>query len=65
MIKLTELYKQREQLHQKQELLEEWMDYFDEIKLHALADQIEDDLDRLIHLRYVVQTQINKLEVAK
>ena len=65
MTKLTELYKQREKLHQKQELLEKWMDYFDEIKLHALADQIEDDLDRLIHLRYVVQTQINKLEVAK
>lgn len=65
MTKLTELYKQREQLHQKQELLEEWMDYFDEIKLHALADQIEDDLDRVIQLQYVLQTQINKLEGVK
>lgn len=65
MTKLTELYKQREQLYQKQELLEEWMDYFDEIKLHALADQIEDDLDRVIQLQYVLQTQINKLEGVK
>lgn len=65
MTKLTELYQKRDELTQTQATLEMWMDYFDEIKLHALADQIEDDLDRLIHLRYVVQTQINKLEVAK
>lgn len=65
MTKLTELYKQKEELTQKQKVLEAWMDYFDEIKLHALADQIEDDLDRVIQLQYVLQTQINKLEVAK
>lgn len=41
------------------------MDYFDEIKLYALADQIEDDIDLVINSLYVVQTQINKLEGAK
>ena len=62
MTKLTELYKQREKLHQKQELLETWMDYFDDIKLYELAEQAEDDLDRVIQSKYVIQTQINKLE---
>lgn len=65
MTKLTELYKQKEELTQKQTVLEAWMDYFDEIELYALAEQKEDDLDRVIQLQYVLQTQINKLEGAK
>lgn len=62
MTKLTELYKQKEELTQKQTVLEAWMDYFDEIELYALAEQKEDDLDRVIQSKYVIQTQINKLE---
>lgn len=62
MTKLTELYQQRDELTQKQELLEMWMDYFDDIKLHALAEQTEDDLDHVIQSKYVIQTQINRLE---
>ena len=62
MTKLTELYQKRDELNKKQELLEAWMDYFDDIKLYALADQTEDDLDRVIQSHYVIQTQINKLE---
>ena len=65
MTKLTELYKQREKLHQKQTLLEAWMEYFDEIELYTLAKQKEDEIDCIIQLRYVIQTQINKLEEAK
>lgn len=62
MTKLTELYKQRDELTKTQALLEMWMDYFDDIKLYALAEQTEDDLDRVIQSHYVIQTQINKLE---
>ena len=62
MTKLTELYQKRDELNQKQELLEAWMDYFDDITLYALAEQTEDDLDRVIQSHYVIQTQINKLE---
>ena len=62
MTKLTELYQKRDELNKKQELLEAWMDYFDDIKLYALAEQTEDDLDRVIQSKYVIQTQINKLE---
>lgn len=62
MTKLTELYQKRDELNQKQELLEMWMDYFDDIKLYALAEQTEDDLDRVIQSKYVIQTQINRLE---
>lgn len=65
MTMLTELYKQKEELNQKQALLEMWMDYFDDIKLYALADQTEDDLDRVIQSKYVIQTQINRLEKLK
>ena len=65
MTKLTELYNYKKELKQKQAILEEWMDYCDEIKLYALADQMEDDIDLVINSLYVVQTQINKLEVAK
>lgn len=65
MTMLTELYKQKEELNQKQALLEMWMDYFDDIKLYALADQAEDDLDRVIQSKYVIQTQINRLEKLK
>lgn len=65
MKKLTELYNHKKELKQKQALLEEWMDYFDEIKLYALADQTEDDIDLVVNSLYVVQTQINKLEGAK
>lgn len=62
MTKLTELYQKRDELTQKQELLEMWMDYFDDIELYALAEQTEDDLDRVIQSKYVIQTQISKLE---
>lgn len=62
MTKLTELYQKRDELNQKQELLEAWMDYFDDIELYALAEQTEDDLDRVIQSKYVIQTQISKLE---
>lgn len=62
MTKLTELYQKRDELNQKQELLESWMDYFDDIELYALAEQTEDDLDRVIQSKYVIQTQISKLE---
>lgn len=65
MTKLTELYNQKKELTQKQATLEEWMDHFDDIKLYALADQTEDDIDLVINALYVVQTQINKLEGAK
>ncbi|QOI68872.1 hypothetical protein phi9184_ORF053 [Enterococcus phage 9184] len=65
MTMLTELYKQKEELNQKQAILEMWMDYFDDIKLYALADQTEDDLDRVIQSKYVIQTQINRLEKLK
>lgn len=65
MTKLNELYKQKEELTQKQTVLEAWMDYFDDIELYALAEQTEDDLDSVIQLQYVLQTQINKLEGAK
>ena len=61
MTKLTELYKQKEKLTQTQAALETWMDYFDDIKLYALAEQAEDDLDRVIQSHYVIQTQINKV----
>lgn len=62
MTKLTELYQKRDELTQTQATLEMWMDYFDDIKLYALAEQTEDDLDRVIQSHYVIQTQINKLE---
>ena len=62
MTKLTELYQKRDELTQTQAILEAWMDYFDDIKLYALAEQTEDDLDRVIQSHYVIQTQINKLE---
>lgn len=62
MTMLTELYKQKEELNQKQVLLKAWMDYFNDIKLYALAEQTEDDLDHVIQLKYVIQTQINRLE---
>ena len=62
MTKLTELYQKRDELTQTQATLEMWMNYFDDIKLYALAEQTEDDLDRVIQSHYVIQTQINKLE---
>lgn len=65
MSKLNELYKQKEELTQTQTVLEAWMYYFDDIELYALAEQIEDDLDSVIQLQYVLQTQINKLEGVK
>lgn len=65
MTKVEELYNYKKELKQKQAMLEEWMDYCDEIKLYALADQMEDDIDLVINSLYVVQTQINKLEVVK
>lgn len=65
MTKLEELYNHKKELKQQQATLEEWMDHFDDIKLYALADQMEDDIDLVINSLYVVQTQINKLEVAK
>ena len=62
MTKLTELYQKIDELTQTQATLEAWMDYFDDIELYALAEQKEDDLDRVIQSKYVIQTQINKLE---
>lgn len=62
MTKLTELYQKRDELTQTQATLEMWMNYFDDIKLYALAEQTEDYLDRVIQSKYVIQTQINKLE---
>ena len=62
MTKLTELYQKRDELTQTQATLEMWIDYFDDIELYALAEQTEDDLDRVIQSHYVIQTQINKLE---
>lgn len=65
MTKLTELYNYTKELKQKQAMLEEWMEYCDDIKLYALADQMEDEIDLVINSLYVVQTQINKLEEEK
>lgn len=65
MTKLEELYNRKKELKQRQATLEEWMDHFDDIKLYALADQMEDDIDLVINSLYVVQTQIYKLEEEK
>lgn len=65
MKKLEGLYNHKKELKQKQAMLEELMDYFDDIKLYALADQMEDDIDLVINSLYVVQTQINKFEVVQ
>ena len=65
MTKLEELYNRKKELKQQQVTLEEWMDHFDDIKLYALADQMEDDIDLVINSLYVVQTQIYKLEEEK
>lgn len=39
--------------------------YADSIELNALGNELEDRLDKVESLMYVVNTQINKLEVHK
>ena len=59
---LHELTKQYEELK-----LELWIMYADSIELNAsvdaLVDELEDTLDKIESLMYVVNTQIKKLEV--
>lgn len=68
-IKMTlhELTKQYEELKNEAEMLELWIMYADSIELNAfvdaLVDELEDTLDKIESLMYVVNTQIKKLEV--
>ena len=64
-MKLHELTKQYEDLRTEAEMLESWIMYADSIELNALADELEDRLDKVESLMYVVNTQIKKLEVNK
>lgn len=64
---LHELTKQYEELKNEAEMLELWIMYADSIELNAfvdaLVDELEDTLDNIESLMYVVNTQIKKLEV--
>lgn len=62
MTKLTELTQQYEELRSEAEMCESWIMYADVIGLNALADELEDRLDKVESLIYIVNTQINKLE---
>lgn len=64
-MKLHELTKQYEDLRTEAEMLESWIMYADSIGLYALGDELEDTLDKVESLMYVVNTQIKKLEVYK
>lgn len=64
-MKLHELTKQYEDLRSEAEMCEAWTMYADSIGLNALADELEDRLDKVESLMYVLNTQINKLEVYK
>lgn len=46
-------------------MLESWIMYADSIGLYALGNELEDRLDKVESLMYVVNTQIKKLEVYK
>nr|DAM42444.1 MAG TPA: hypothetical protein [Caudoviricetes sp.] len=62
-MKLHELTKQYEDLRTEAEMLESWIVYADSIELNALGNELEDRLDKVESLMYVVNTQIKKLEV--
>ena len=64
-MKLNELTKQYEDLRTEAEMLESWIMYADSIGLYALGNELEDRLDKVESLMYVVNTQIKKLEVHK
>lgn len=64
-MKLNELTKQYEDLRTEAEMLEAWIMYADSIGLYALGNELEDRLDKVESLMYVVNTQIKKLEVHK
>lgn len=64
-MKLHELTKQYEDLRTEAEMCEAWTRYADSIGVHALADEMEDRLDKVESLMYVVNTQIKKLEETK
>ena len=64
-MKLKQLTQQYEELRSEAEMCESWIRYADSLGLNALADELEDRLDKVESLMYVVNTQINKLEVNK
>ena len=64
-MKLHELTKKYEELKNEAEMLELWIMYADSIELNAFVDELEDTLDQVESLMYVVNTQIKKLEVHK
>nr|DAJ02278.1 MAG TPA: hypothetical protein [Caudoviricetes sp.] len=64
-MRLHELTKQYEDLRTEAEMLESWIMYADSIGLYALGNELEDRLDKVESLMYVVNTQIKKLEVYK
>lgn len=61
-MKLEQLTQQYDELRSEAEMCESWISYADSIGLNALADELEDRLDKVESLMYVVNTQINKLE---
>lgn len=61
-MKLEQLKQQYNELRSEAEMCESWVIYAESIGLNALADELEDRLDKVESLMYVVNTQINKLE---
>lgn len=61
-MKLEQLTQQYYELRSEAEICESWIRYADSIGLNALADELEDRLDKVENLMYIVNTQINKLE---
>lgn len=61
-MKLEQLTQQYDELRSEDEMCESWIRYADSIGLNALADELEDRLDKVESLMYIVNTQINKLE---
>lgn len=61
-MKLEQLKQRYEELRSEAEMCEPWVMYADAIGLNALAEEMEDRLDKVESLMYVVNTQIKKLE---
>lgn len=61
-MKLEQLTQQYDELRSEDEMCESWIRYADSIGLNALVDELEDRLDKVESLMYIVNTQINKLE---
>lgn len=61
-MKLNELTEQYEYLKHEGEWLNSQIIFSDSIGLTALTDELEDRLDKVESLMYVVNTQIKKLE---